>query len=258
MPITQALSSDQIARFKKDGFLCLRAEEWCKISEVQALIDWTTELQELPETPGKWMKYFETSDKDGSRILQRMENFFPYHRGMSDIFGNQSKVAQMVSELMGETAILYKEKINFKLPGGDGFEPHQDHAAGWWRHGHTYHVSVLVTIDEATVENGCLELVRGEHTKGLLGPEYKAVPEALVQKFKWELHPSKPGDIVFFDSFVPHRSQKNNTSKGRRVLYITYNKESEGDYYEQYYIDKRKTLPPDCEREPGKEYKYLI
>ena len=32
----------------------------------------------------------------------------------------------IVSQLFGEEAVLYKEKINFKLPSGEEFKPHQD------------------------------------------------------------------------------------------------------------------------------------
>ncbi len=36
-----------------------------------------------------------------------------------------------VATLFGEPAMLFKDKINFKLPGGDGFKPHQDQQTGW-------------------------------------------------------------------------------------------------------------------------------
>ncbi len=64
--------------------------------------------------------------------------------------------------------------------------------------------------------------------------------------------------MVFFDSFVPHASGPNLTDKPRRVLYITYNRLSDCDHREQYFIDKRKNLPPDCERIPGREYKFRV
>jgi len=54
--------------------------------------------------------------------------------------------------------------------------------------------------------------VRGEHKNGLLAPEWTAVPADLVEKFTWENAPTRSGDVIFFDSFVPHRSQPNPTS----------------------------------------------
>ena len=71
-------------------------------------------------------------------------------------------------------------------------------------------------------------------------------------------YPSRPGDVVFFDSYVPHRSGPNLTAEARRVLYVTYNRLSEGDHRTRYYADKRKSYPPDCEREPGKPYVYRV
>ena len=54
-----------------------------------------------------------------------------------------------------------------------------------------------------------------------------------------------PGDAVFFDCFVPHRSGPNTTDRARRVLYLTYNAASSGDHYEAYFAAKRESFPPD-------------
>ena len=70
--------------------------------------------------------------------------------------------------------------------------------------------------------------------------------------------PTKAGDVVYFDSFVPHRSAPNLSETPRRVLYITYNRLSEGDHRERYYAEKRKAYPPDCERDPDKVYEYRV
>jgi len=42
------------------------------------------------------------------------------------------------------------------------------------------------------------------------------------------------------------------------VCYTTYAKKSEGDFRKKYYEDKRKSFPPDIEREAGKVYEYKI
>jgi len=251
------LSEEQLASWDRDGFLIVRAEQIFAPEQVTDLVKWSDEIEQWAETPGKWMMYFSKSLKDQSKLLHRVENFFDYHEGYNAMF-NSGPFLGLVTQLFKEPAILYKEKINFKYPGGEGFEPHQDHAAGWWMYGHTLHISILVTIDEATKENGCLEVVAGRHKEGLLGEKYKAVPEDVVKECTWIPVETKPGDIVFFDSYVPHRSAPNMSETKRRVLYATYNKQSEGDYRAQYYADKRKSYPPDCEREEGKVYDYKI
>jgi hypothetical protein len=253
----ESLSDAQLASWDRDGFLAIKGTDLFTPEQIQQLTQWTTDVEQWPETPGKWMKYFSKSVKDDSRLLHRVENFFDYHEGFNKMF-NGERFLHLVSQLFKDKAILHKEKINFKHPGGEGFEPHQDHAAGWWMYNQTIHISILVTVDTATKHNGCLEVVAGEHKKGLLGPEFKAVPEELVQKMEWIPMETQPGDIVFFDSFVPHRSAPNLSDTPRRALYVTYSKASEGDYRAKYYADKRISFPPDCEREAGKDYAYKI
>lgn len=70
----------------------------------------------------------------------------------------------------------------------------------------------------------------------------------------WSPIPTQPGDLLAFDSYLPHRSGPNNTSRPRRALYLTYNKAAEGNVRDDYYREKRAVFPPDVEREPGKDY----
>jgi len=248
---------EQVEKFHKDGFIIVRADEIWTPEEVKALSSWTDEIVSWPEVPGKYMSYFSKSVKDGSRIFHRVENFFPYHDGYDSTFNNEWFLS-LVGQLFGEPAVLYKEKINFKYPGGEEFKPHQDHAAGWWQYGHTLHISALVSIDDATKNNGCLEIVAGKHKEGLFGEKYKEIPDDVVKSMDWIVAETRPGDIVFFDSYVPHKSEANLSETPRRVLYATYNRKSEGDYRQKYYDDKRKSYPPDIERETGKDYTYKI
>jgi ectoine hydroxylase-related dioxygenase (phytanoyl-CoA dioxygenase family) len=162
-----------------------------------------------------------------------------------------------VSDLFGEAALLFKDKINFKMPGGSGFTPHQDAQAGWDDYAH-YYVTALVSIDEATIENGCLELAAGWHDKGLIGELWKPLSDDDMRGMTFEPLPTRPGDVVFFDSYAPHRSGPNLTAAPRRVLYVTYNRASAGDHRARYYADKRKSFPPDCEREPGRTYVFKV
>ena len=69
---------------------------------------------------------------------------------------------------------------------------------------------------------------------------------------------TQPGDVIFFDSYAPHRSAPNLTKSCRRVLYVTYNRAAEGDSRNQYYSDKRQSYPPDIERQAGKNYVFKV
>ena len=54
----------------------------------------------------------------------------------------------------------------------------------------------------------------------------------------WRTVPVEPGDLLFFDSYTPHYSDTNTTSRPRRAAYLTYNAGSLGDHRERYYADK--------------------
>jgi hypothetical protein len=248
----QILTVEQIEAFRRDGYVLVRG--LYTPAEVELISAWTDEVSHYPEVPGMYMMYFEDSKlRPGQRILSRMEDIEPFHRGFRELF-NGPKMKGAISQLFGEEAVLFKDKINFKMPGGDGFKAHQDVQAGWDRYA-KLHITVLVSIDPSTPENGCLELAPGNHKSGLLGESWKPLPEDSLDYVPCL---TAPGDAVFFDSFTPHRSGPNLSDKPRRVLYVTYNRLSEGDHRRQYYADKRKSYPPDCEREPGKVYVFRV
>ena len=67
-----------------------------------------------------------------------------------------------------------------------------------------------------------------------------------------------PGDVIFFDCYVPHSSEVNLSDDIRRLYFATYNRFSEGDHLERYFADKHANYPPDIERVAGKEYVYRV
>ncbi len=251
----RSFSEDDLARYRRDGFVVVRG-----LFDAEAMRDvaaWTAELQAWPETPGKWMKYFDDSlTQPGERLLNRIENFCPYHAGF-DSLARGGALRGRAGDLFGEPALLFKDKINFKLPGGGGFEPHQDMQAGWDAYGSEY-LTALVSVDEATVENGCLEVAAGHHRAGMIGESWRPLGDDELAGIAFRPLPTGPGDAVFFDALTPHRSAPNLSDAPRRVLYITYNRACEGDNRARYYADKRKSYPPDIEREPGREYVYKV
>ncbi len=158
-------------------------------------------------------------------MIQRIENFCPFHPGF-DALIRHGALSRWTAALMGGPVVLFKDKINFKMPGGPGFKAHQDQQAGWTRYAPLF-VTALVTIDPATLENGCLEMVPGRHREGLIGEEWNPLDETGLAL---QPVPTEPGDVIFFDSFAPHASKPNFTDQPRRILYLTYNLASEGDH----------------------------
>jgi hypothetical protein len=240
--------------FGRDGFLVARGLLGPEVAG--RLRVWTDELMGWPEVAGRWMVYGEQSLTGTGRLWSRIENFAPYHQGFRDLFDGPALLGG-ASALLGQPAVLFKDKINFKLPGGDGFRPHQDQQAGWSAYAPLF-LTALVAVDEATAANGCLELAPGHHTRGLLGREWEPLADADLAGVEFVPCPARPGDVVFFDSYVPHRSGPNLSGEARRVLYVTYNRRADGDHRARYFADKRRSYPPDVEREAGRTYTYRV
>lgn len=249
---TPVISDDQIKDFEQNGYLILR--QAFDADEMRLIEIWTQEMTALPEETGKHWVFHERSLKgDGADLISRIENIAPFHAGFEEL---SSVLKHPVGQLLGEEATLFKEKINFKMSGGDGFKPHQDSQAGWDAYA-DFFISALVSIDDATVENGCLQLVAGHHQRGLF-KSWRPLSEDDMAGMDFVHCPTKPGDVVLFDCFAPHASEPNMTGETRRVYYATYNRAADGYHMAQYYADKHKSFPPDIDRDPGKEYVFRV
>src|SRR5215475_15276515 len=98
--------------FERDGFVVVPGlfDE----REIARISVWTDELERAPEVPGRAMKYYEPSLlRPGERVLQRIENFCPFHAGFGELC-DSDKLRGSVGRLLGEPAVLFKDKINFK------------------------------------------------------------------------------------------------------------------------------------------------
>jgi len=249
------LSVDERAAFERDGFLILRSV--FGEAEIAAHGRAVDALANRPPEVGRQMVYFEDSvAAPGTRVLSRIEKFADYEPALAALVFDRRIVAPS-AELLGDRAMLFKEKINFKLPGGGGFTPHQDIQPGWDSYA-SYFLSVLVAIDENTIENGCLELAAGHHRRGLIGRRWEPLEGAELDGLTFVPYPMAPGDVAFFDCFTPHQSKPNLTDRPRRNLYLTFNRASEGDFRERYFADKRKNFPPDFERDPNATYVFRV
>lgn len=242
-------SQDQIDFYNREGFVV--AKQVLPRAITDNLQKWAKEFEDIPETPGKWMKYFEVSN--GKRLLCRIENFLPYFPELREI--SYGLITDMSSDLFGEQAVIYKEKVNFKFPQGNGFAAHQDQPA-FVSFGIDKLLTVLLPIDPNTRQSGGLDFVRQHHVPREIIPQNSdgSIRTDIEAKLNWIPLDAEPGDAVFFDSYAPHRSDVNTSNFTRRNLYLTYNPLSLGSFRDRYYEEKRRLFPPECERDPTKDY----
>ena len=83
-------------------------------------------------------------------------------------------------------------------------------------------------MDAATLENGCVQIIRRSHRKGLINPEHSSgfltETQATEHAKAEDIVPIvvEPGDLVVLHNHLLHASDKNRTSSPRRALSVCY------------------------------------
>jgi hypothetical protein len=245
------LTKKQLEDYSTDGYLILRNNEHSLITP-SSLKTWTNEVFAWPSRPGKWMPYNEVSTT-GTTQLMRTEKMADYHPQLGALLFSEA-LGSIVKQISGEEMLLFKDKINYKLPNGNGFHPHLD-APAYDHICEVEHVTANFAVEAATIDNGCLEIVPGSHRVNVQLADGGRISEDWVASHEWLPILLNPGDVLFFGSHLAHRSAPNKTSGRRASLYATYAARSDGEgLREKYYEHRRVAFPPDVEREESVDY----
>lgn len=236
------LTLEQIATYHEQGYLILRADEH-DLVDAHDLKRWTDEVASWPRGKGTWMPYDEVNTS-GEKQLMRTEKFADYHEGFQRLlFGEE--IAKVLQQLAGYDMLLFKDKINYKSPKGNGFQAHLD-APAYDHICKIEHVTANFAIDAATVDNGLLEVVAGSHKMDVDLAHGGRIAESWIERNTWLPVPLAPGDVLLFGSHLAHRSGPNYTSSRRASLYATFSGKADGkDLREKYYAHRRIAFPPD-------------
>ena len=223
---------------EKNGYLLLK--DFFNTEQVNQINKFKSELEYLKEEKGKWMIYYE--EKKNKTLKSRIENFVNYNENIKNFLNKY--VIPLLNNICETEMVLFKDKINWKYPNGDGFKAHQDHPA-WNDFEISRFYSVAIFCSTCTIENGCLQIAK-EQNNVILNDG--CIPKNIEEELNWEYIETTPVDLLIFDSYLPHKSDKNISNNERSICYFTFNKLEEGDHYEKYVENKRKYFPPPNER----------
>ena len=243
--------------YKKYGISIVR--NFFKKSEIIKIKKYTDYIKFLKIKPNQVMKYYEKSVNKLKKkdVLIRAEYFYHYHNGLNKLL-NSKKINNFLKFLTNSDCRIFKEKINYKPAGARSDKLHQDSQAGWNKFAKEF-ISVLISVQKSTKLNGCLEFdFSGNNCYKLISQEMK--PLKIKQLYKPNFIPTElnVGDVVFFNSYIPHRSGPNLSNRDRCQIYVTYNKKNLGNLRDKYFSEKRKQYPPNNERDAINEYKYKV
>jgi hypothetical protein len=224
------ITGEHLRAWETDGYLHVPGFlSGPALDEVLAAVDG---IGRTPDGERELLQHYELTEH-GVQIC-RSEHLIEGHPSLRALL-TDGAMPEMAGSLLGETAVLYKEKINYKLPGGAGFAPHQDAPAYPFIDVHT---TCMLALDDSTIDNGCLEVVSGRHGEVLPMDDEGCIRGHLVEDMTWKPVPVAAGDLLWFHSRAPHRSGPNTSGLRRRAMFCTYNAASQGDLRDAYYAEK--------------------
>lgn len=220
---TYPLTDLDLKRFEKDGYLIKRS--WYKTPEIKRLQDKAFSDSTLQENA--WDK------KDAQGASSKVSHWQRAGNTLYGMFARGRRMVDACTQLIGEPIYHMSTKIMMKEPFvGGAWEWHQDF--GYWHHnGFLYpkNISVMIAINQANKENGCLQVLRGSHKIGrldhCLAGEQQGVDLLFLEEAEKHHELSyvelAPGDTLFFHSNLLHKSNQNLSSKPRWSMICAYN-----------------------------------
>src|SRR5580700_765651 len=185
---------------------------------------------------------FSRADGEGGQVRLSLWN----HPG-DTIYGMFARCESMVNsaeKLLGGEVYHYHSKMIMKdARVGGAWTWHQDYGY-WYQNGVLFPLltSVFIAIDRATKQNGCLQVIRGSHQLGridhiLTGDQAGADPDRvdeILKRLDLVYVEMEPGDALFFDPNLLHRSDQNRSADPRWSMICCYNAARNDPYKESH------------------------
>jgi hypothetical protein len=164
-------------------------------------------------------------------VVQGIEPFAHISKALNE-WAHDPRLWNPSKDVVGEDDIsLFTEKITMKRAHTGGtIVLHQDYP--YWRPmtkvAHKI-MTALIYLDDATVENGCLEVAPGSHRDGMCVDRKTedGFGSNEMEESRFDLKSlipveAKAGAVVFFGAFLVHRSLPNSSPTDRRALLYSY------------------------------------
>ncbi len=229
------LTTQERERFEIDGYLMAKnavsREQLTKLqSEIKVWVDESrqhTKPYGEPTIDGRPRFDMGTDHTALKPALRRINNpsdiSESYFQVMSD-----SKMVDMVADLIGVNVKFHHCKINLKCPGANTtVHYHQDFA--FTPHSNDDVVTALLLLDDVTEDNGCLMVVPGSH-KGKMYSLYDGkqfigrVDDATETFLKSKQIPvvGSAGDVCLMHTRLAHGSAPNKSAHSRGLYICVY------------------------------------
>ncbi|HUA95041.1 MAG TPA: phytanoyl-CoA dioxygenase family protein [Acidimicrobiales bacterium] len=195
---------------------------------------WVAEVEAWPVGSHRWGHYYE--ETAAGAVPCRTENVSACHDGVRRLV--EGVLGDIAADAATAAVADFKDKVNYKHPGGGGFGPHQDLPA---YPGAPEVVSVLVALDACTEVSGCLWLAP-EVSEPLPTDQRGTIDPAVASSLEWVPVDMHPGDALVLHGLAPHFSRANTGSQPRRVLVASYAPVGARYSRDRYYRERRASM----------------
>ena len=222
-----ALTADEIKQYRTDGYVVVESVfERGDLAKIDATIRELTERALAGEDMSKILE-LEPEPFDGQRVPRRIFSPYDQHQAFRDL-AEDARLLDRIESLVGPAFNLQHSKLNMKpAKVGSVVDWHQDLA--YFPHTNDDLVTALVYLDDATEENGCLQVLprHQHHYFDHTGPDGKfagMISEDLSNgRYGQPISLAAPaGSAIFMHCITPHSSLPNRSSQARRTLIYEY------------------------------------
>ena len=228
-------NSEQLAGFNRDGYLIVRG---LFTEEEIGLLGETARNDHAMDQASSTMD-------DGKGNDVRLSLWNHPGDGVYGMVARCRRVVDGVEDILGDEVYHYHSKMILKdAKVGGAWAWHQDYGY-WYQNGLLFPdlVSVMIAVDPATRENGCMQVLRGSHRMGrvnhaLSGEQAEADPEQVEEackRLETVYCEMSAGDALFFHSNTLHCSAANNSDYSRWALICCYNTRSNDPFKESHH-----------------------
>lgn len=129
-------------------------------------------------------------------------------------------------QLIGEDVSIFRAMFMNKPAQRGTYLPYHQDAGSQWGLSQDPYVTIWTALDDATIENGCVQVIPGSHKLGLLSERgHTITPEQEAQYCRDEdsvFLEAKAGEVFLLHNLLLHRSGINRTDCPRRAFSVVY------------------------------------
>jgi hypothetical protein len=229
------ITDSEVEQYKSDGYVLVRGlfdKEEIELLQRAARAD-----KALDDHA------FGMADSEGGVVRLSLWNH--PGEGIYGMFARCRSVVESAERLLGGEVYHYHSKMIMKEPKvGGAWAWHQDYGY-WYQNGVLFPLltSAFIAVDRATRENGCLQVLKGSQLAGrvdhVLTGDQAGADMARVGELEKRLElvhvEMEPGDTLFFDANLLHRSAQNRSENPRWSMICCYNAARNDPYKDSHH-----------------------